>query len=94
MNRSLRVGIIGDLDPNYPSHTATNEALAHAAVALSVALDCAWLPTQSLSEPSGEAALRGCDALWCASGSPYTSMAGALRAIQFAREEGWPFIGT
>jgi CTP synthase (UTP-ammonia lyase) len=94
MNHSLRIGIIGDFDLNYPSHVATNEALAHAAAALPVALDCVWLPTQSLAEPYGEAALRQCDALWCAPGSPYESVAGALRAIRFAREEGWPFIGT
>jgi CTP synthase (UTP-ammonia lyase) len=34
------------------------------------------------------------DALWCAPASPYKSMQGALQAIQFAREQGWPFIGT
>jgi CTP synthase (UTP-ammonia lyase) len=94
MNQPLRVGIIGDFDPSYPSHVATNEALSHAAGALSVDLDCSWLPTQSLDEASGEAALKHFDALWCAPGSPYKSMVGALRAIQFAREEGWPFIGT
>jgi CTP synthase (UTP-ammonia lyase) len=38
--------------------------------------------------------LRRFDALWCAPGSPYQSMDGALQGIRFAREEGWPFIGT
>ena len=57
-------------------------------------LECSWLDTPRLAEPSGEAALKQCDALWCAPGSPYKSIAGALRAIRFAREEGWPFIGT
>lgn len=93
-NQLLRIGIIGDFDPNLPSHIATNEALTHAAGALSVALECSWLDTQLLTEESGETALRQCDALWCSSGGPYKSMDGALRAIQFAREEGWPFIGT
>jgi CTP synthase (UTP-ammonia lyase) len=94
MRHPLRVGIIGDFDPNLPSHIATSEALGHAAKASSVAVDCSWLDTQLLDEASVEVALRQCDALWCAPGSPYESMAGALRAIQFAREEGWPFIGT
>ena len=93
MNRALRIGIIGDFT-DYPSQVATDEALAHAAGALSVVLDCSWLDTPLLAEPSGEMALSRCDALWCAPGSPYKSIAGALRAIQFAREEGWPFIGT
>jgi CTP synthase (UTP-ammonia lyase) len=94
ISRPLRVGIIGDFDPNLPSHISTNEALDHAAGALSVAVDCSWLDTQLLDEASGETMLKQFDALWCSSGGPYRSMAGALRAIQFAREAGWPFIGT
>lgn len=94
MDQSLRVGIIGDFDPNLPSHIATNEALGHAGRALSVTLDCSWLPTQQLDEESSETALKQFDALWSSSGGLYKSMTGALGAIQFAREEGWPFIGT
>ena len=94
MSQLLRIGIIGDLDPSRPSHRATNEALAHAAGALSVTLEICWLPTPSLEQESGESALRQYDALWCAPGSPYKSMEGALRAIRFAREQGWPFLGT
>ena len=88
MSQPLRIGIIGDLDPSRPSHRATNEALAHAAGALSVALEIRWLPTPSLEQESGESMLWRYDALWCAPGSPYQSMAGALRAIRFARERG------
>ena len=36
MNEPLRVGIIGDFDPQLRYHLATNEALGHAASALSV----------------------------------------------------------
>ena len=94
MNRPLKVAIIGDFDPRRPSHIATNEAVSHAATALEVAADCSWLPTQSLDGEASEAMLKPFDALWCAPGSPYKSMNGALRAIRFAREQGWPFIGT
>jgi CTP synthase (UTP-ammonia lyase) len=94
MNPLLRVGIIGDFEPSYPSHTATNEALDHAATALSLALDRSWLPTQSLDYEGSETILKQFDALCCASGSPYKSMNGALGAIRFAREHDWPFIGT
>ncbi len=94
MNQLLRVGVIGDFDPNRRSHTATNEALSHAARALSMTVDCSWLPTQPLDDEGTAATLRRFDALWCAPGSPYNNMNGALRAIRFARERGWPFIGT
>jgi CTP synthase (UTP-ammonia lyase) len=94
MNESLRVGIIGDFDPQLRSHLATNEALDHAASTIATTMEYAWLPTQSLEHADCEVTLRRFDALWCAPASPYKSMQGALRGIQFAREQGWPFIGT
>jgi CTP synthase (UTP-ammonia lyase) len=94
MSNPLRIGIIGDFNPQLRSHSATNAALSHAARALAVTLECTWLPTQSLHKAGSESALRPFDALWCAPASPYKSMQGALRAIRFAREKGWPFIGT
>ena len=94
MNQPLKVGIVGDYDPKSRFHVATNEALSHAAHALSVSVDSSWLLTQSLEDQSVGASLERFDALWCAPGSPYRSMDGALRAIRFAREMGWPFIGT
>jgi len=97
MDRStvpLCVGVIGDYEPDRLSHVATNNALDHAASALAVTLDRVWLPTQSLEGDAGETTLGQFDALWCSPGSPYKSTRGALRAIQFAREKGVPFIGT
>ena len=49
---------------------------------------------ESLANGFDETTLKQFDALWCAPGSPYKSMDGALRGIQFARERGWPFIAT
>jgi CTP synthase (UTP-ammonia lyase) len=94
MIQPLKIGIIGDYEPSRASHAATDNALDHAAAALSVTLERSWLSTQSLAQGSSGTALRRFDALWCAPGGPYKSMDGALWAIQFAREEGWPFIGT
>ncbi len=94
MNQPVKVGIIGDYDPNLHYHIATDEALGHAAAALSVPLTSSWIPTQSLAKGSVGTKLKQFHALWCAPGSPYKSMDGALRAIQFAREQGWPFMGT
>lgn len=94
MNQQVNVGIIGDYDPNLRYHIATDEALGHAATALSVSLTSSWIPTQSLTKGTVGTTLKPFHALWCAPGSPYKSMDGALRAIQFAREQGRPFIGT
>ncbi len=94
MNRPIKIGIIGDFNPNHPSHRATNESLSHAARALKKTVDHTWLPTESLDVEASEKILQSYDGLWCSPGSPYKSMDGALKAIRFAREMGWPFIGT
>jgi len=90
---TIRVGIIGDFDPSFRPHTATDEALGHAADALGFSVEVAWLPTPSL-EQNAVGIAQQFNALWCAPGSPYQSLSGALKAIRFAREAGCPFIGT
>ncbi len=94
MNQQVKVGVIGDYDPNLRYHIATDEALGHAATALSASITSSWIPTQSLEKGSVGTTLKPFNALWCAPGSPYKSMDGTLQAIQFAREQGWPFMGT
>jgi len=94
MNQGLKIGIIGDFNPDYPSHRATNESLLHAAKAIGVSVDPSWLPTESLDVAAHEKILQPFDGLWCSPGSPYKNMNGALKTIRFAREMGWPFIGT
>ena len=94
MYSSLQIGVIGDYDPQSRYHLATNAALRQAGKHLSLDVNCVWLPTQSLDTGQPEAGLEPYDALLCAPGSPYTSMAGALNGIRFARERGRPFVGT
>jgi CTP synthase (UTP-ammonia lyase) len=91
---AVRIGIVGDFDPAYAPHRMTNEALQHSAQALGLTLQTAWLPTSTLETNATEAHLAQFDGLWCAPGSPFQSMAGALAAIRFAREQDVPFIGT
>ena len=92
MKQSLKIGIIGDFNSNYPSHVATNEAINHAGEALGISVYVQWIPTIEIEKQA--AILAQFDALWCSPGSPYQSMFGALEAIRFAREKDYPFIGT
>ena len=94
MSRPLKIGIIGDFDADKVSHTATNDALTRAADSLSFELETEWLPTDTLEKNATESSLKRFDAFWGAPGSPYKSIKGALGAIQFCRENGWPFLGT
>ena len=94
MNEPVQVGIIGDFNPQLRYHLATNEALRQAGRSLSMEVNCVWLTTAVLEKAHSEDTLELYDALWCAPGSPYTSMEGALKGIQFAREKDRPFVGT
>ncbi len=86
----IKAGIIGDYDPASVNHLNTDAALQHAAASLSLAIETEWLPTDKVKKKD----LPEYDLLWCATGSPYKSMEGALLAIRYAREHNVPFIGT
>lgn len=92
MSSKLKIGVIGDYDGR-PSHIATNEAIRHCALQLGLRQETQWIPTDSLAEGTDQS-LKDFDALWCAPGSPYKNAQGAMNAIQFARENNYPFIGT
>jgi CTP synthase (UTP-ammonia lyase) len=86
------IGVIGEFDATFAPHLATNLALAHAAKQLGVQVDVRWLSTDDLNDDLRQGA--EAHGLWCAPGSPYRSMDGALRALRFGRERGVPTLGT
>jgi CTP synthase (UTP-ammonia lyase) len=94
VKRTIKIGILGDFDPDKVSHPATNEAIDHAAGYLSAVASVNWLPTPSLLTGRGQKRLEEFDCLWASSGGPYKSTVGMLKGIQIARGLGRPFIGT
>jgi CTP synthase (UTP-ammonia lyase) len=94
MDVPLRIGIIGDFNPESRYHYATNQSIFHAASALALPVEITWLPTPQLAGVYSTARLAPFDGLWCSPGSPYDSMQGALDGIRYAREKGKAFIGT
>jgi CTP synthase (UTP-ammonia lyase) len=90
----LRIGILGDFNPEFRSHHATNASLQHAARKLNLQVESEWLPTPSLVAPDANKILESFDGLWAAPGSPYRSFDGMLKGIEFARTHDWPFLGT
>ena len=88
----LAIGLIGDFDPQVAAHRAIPLAVRAAADALGLSVTAPqWLPTGSIA---ASASVERFDGLWCVPGSPYRSMEGALRAIEHARQNGVPFLGT
>jgi CTP synthase (UTP-ammonia lyase) len=84
----IKLGIIGEFNPDNPTHLATNESIQHAAQALGERIDAVWLHTD---EPQHYEYFNG---FLCSPGSPYRSLDGALKGIRYAREQGVPFLGT
>jgi len=94
MKSIIKLGIIGDYNPDYQSHIATDNSLKHAAEALSINIDSSWLSTPYIEKEFNDSTFEQYNALWCAPGSPYKSIDGALKAIKYARENDIPYIGT
>lgn len=85
----LHLALIGDYNPDVIAHQAIPVALQQAAETLGLSVHVQWLDTDNLP-PS----LHGFDGFWCVPASPYRDTEGAMRAIQFAREQRRPFLGT
>lgn len=87
--RELVIGIVGDRNPRYALHLASEQALAedpnHPAVE--------WIPTESIRSPD-ERLLSRYAGFLVAPGSPYRAMDGVLTVIRYAREQGVPLLGT
>jgi CTP synthase (UTP-ammonia lyase) len=94
MTTSIRIALVGDCDPSIRAHAAIPMALHLVGDEASWTLQLAWLATHALTKAAAPKLLEPFQGIWCVPGSPYRSMEGALRAIQFARENGRPFLGT
>lgn len=94
MSNVVRIGILGDFNPKFPSHHATTNSLQHAARKLSLKVESQWISTPTLMVAGAENTLETFDGLWASPGSPYKSFEGMLKGIEFARRRDWPFLGT
>lgn len=82
------IAVIGDRNPTYAVHVATDRALTHDENAPEIE----WLATDAIGPR--ETDLSGYAGVLVAPGSPYRSMQGALTAIRYARENRIPLLGT
>jgi len=88
------IAVVGDRSERVAAHLALPRALSLAAQSLGVAPPQErWLSSTQAAECSDNE-LEAFSGFWLVPGSPYASMAGALRAIRFAREQQRPFLGT
>ena len=88
---SVRIGLIGDYNPDVPAHRAIPLALSLAGGEVGIAVEPLWIPTEGIQ---GVESLEGFNGLWGVPASPYKNMDGALLSIQYAREQGVPYLGS
>ncbi len=92
MSTRFRIALVGDHNPAVIAHQAIPVALDLVSADLGVQVTGDWVATAAISDPAKDlAAYHG---IWCVPASPYENMQGALDAIQFAREQQLPFLGT
>jgi CTP synthase (UTP-ammonia lyase) len=86
----IKIAIIGEYDPSFEPHALTDAAIGHSARHLDVELSRSWVSTSDLTAST----LDEYDGAWIAPGSPYRDMGRTLRAIQYARLNNMPCLGT
>ena len=90
----VQIAVIGEFNPTFEPHTAISSSVAHTHRETAERLEeIVWLDTVTCNQiPDSE--LSRFDGFWIAPGSPYRSMEGALRVIEYGRTTDIPLLGT
>jgi CTP synthase (UTP-ammonia lyase) len=88
-----RIALVGDRKSSVVAHQAIPLVLERAAALGALDLEWSWVETPTLDGDVAER-LAPFHGVWCVPASPYAHAAGALAAIQHAREQRVPFLGT
>jgi CTP synthase (UTP-ammonia lyase) len=91
--KPTRIALVGDFNTGVLAHRAINESVALHNSASNRAIESTWLGTEKIV-PGDETQFRAFHGVWCVPASPYKNTDGAFWAIQFARTNSIPFLGT
>ncbi len=86
-----KVALVGDYDASVTAHQAIPLAIKMSAQDLGMNVETTWLGTDTINNKNQ---FQEFQAIWCVPASPYRNMDGALLAIQYARQNKLPFLGT
>ena len=87
-----KIAIIGDYNQNEESHCLIMEAIKDVAEEIQGELEAQWILSDELDV--SEEHLKVFDGFWFSPGSPYRDATNVLSAIQYARKNGVPALGT
>ena len=89
----MKLAIIGEFNPSFRPHVATNEAIEHSKQSLGIQVEVGWVSTDYIVD-NFNSIIDTYNGFWIAPGSPYKSMTGALEIIKYARLNNVPTLGT
>lgn len=89
----IKLGIMGDFVATNSTHVATNQAFEHVATHYNLPLTWEWIDTERI-EPEFDTITQSWQGFLIAPGSPYKSMQGVLKIIEYARLNKVPTLGT
>ena len=84
------VALIGEYTPTFQPHISTVSAIKHSGSLLESKIEAEWVSTEDIDEHL----FQRFSAVWIAPGSPYKNMEKTLWAINYARENQIPCLGT
>jgi CTP synthase len=89
----LRVALVGKYVELHDAYLSVREALEHAALALGVEVDIAWIQSSDLEKDRGWDLVRQTDGILVPGGFGSRGTEGKIRAIRYARENKVPSLG-
>ncbi len=93
-HKKLKIGLAGKYTGLSDAYLSVIESLKHAAAAYDSAVDIKWINSEDcVDKDSTEAILSDVDGLVVPGGFGYRGIEGKINVIQYARENGLPFLG-
>lgn len=90
---TVRIALVGKYVDLHDAYKSIQEALIHAAGWQSLSVEIGWIYSGDLTTENLERRLRGYQGILVAPGFGERGIAGKILAIQYARQEGVPFLG-
>ena len=84
------IALLGEFDPTFSPHVATDAAIQHSSAALSTAIAAEWVSTEDIDD----SLFSHYSGIWVVPGSPYKNLDRTLWALEQARKKKVPCFGT
>jgi CTP synthase len=89
----VTIGFVGKYLELKESYKSLIEALIHSGAHLDTKIEFCWVDSEAVEERGAEALLQDCDSVLVAGGFGSRGVEGKIKAIEYARTHGIPYLG-